>query len=276
MSASVTVMNDASASDGGTYWVTGGGSGIGEALALRLARAGNRVLISGRNEEALRRVAKACPEQLIPLPCDVSDDAQMARLFADSAPQIRSLDGIILAAGVCEYIDLPDLDVASIRRVTEVNYFGVVNSCAAALPLLRRARQTRPASRPFIAGISSMSTYVGFTRAEAYGSAKAAMAYFLNSLRCDVQEEVDVSIIYPGFVKTPMTDQNDFAMPTMVSVDYAADYVLRKLAKRSRNIRFPWRLHMMLGMARLFQGLWYGTLVPRLRRKGNSKESRQG
>lgn len=253
----------------GTFWITGAGSGIGEALALRLAGAGHTVVISGRTPERLTALQNKLPEsaggRMIALPCDVTDDGQMSRIFAGQAPDISHLDGIILCAGLCEYIDLPDLDVASIRRVTEANFFGVVNACAAALPLLRKGAEQ--GGRPFIAGVSSMSTYTGFHRAEAYGASKAAMAYFLNSLRCDVQEQMDVSVIYPGFVRTPMTEQNDFAMPTIVSVDYAADYILRKLEARARNIRFPWRLHFMLSIARCFQGLWYRVAVPRLKRQ---------
>lgn len=266
-------MDQALANTGRRYWITGGGSGIGEAIALRLAAQGHQVFISGRRREPLEKIASQYPEQIVPWPCDVTDDNEMSALFSQTGSPAE-LDGIILCAGICEYIDMPDLDVASIRRVTEVNYFGVVNSCAAALPLLRNA--AKAGKRPIIAGVSSMSTYVGFHRAEAYGSAKAAMAYFLNSLRCDIQDQVDVSIIYPGFVKTPMTDQNDFAMPTMVTVDYAADYVLRKLEQRRRNIHFPWRLHALLSIARSFQGLWYGTLVPRLNKKNKRAEADTG
>lgn len=258
--------------EAGIFWITGAGSGIGEALALRLAGAGHTVLVTGRNGDRLAALKDRLPAEaggtLVSLPCDVSDDARMRSLFREHAAWVPHLDGIILCAGLCEYIDLPDLDVASVRRVTEVNFFGVVNACAAALPLLReRAGQ---GARPYIAGVSSMSTYLGFHRAEAYGASKAAMAYFLDSLRCDVQEQMDVCVIYPGFVKTPMTEQNDFAMPTIVSVDAAAEHILGKLESRPRNIRFPWRLHAMLSIARCCQGLWYRLAIPRLKGKNRT------
>ena len=252
------------------YWLTGASSGIGRELALQLAAQGHRVYISARSSDALQALAAESPGQLIPLPCDVSDDAQMARVFEQLPPEQRPqwLDGVIAGAGVCEYVDLPVLETATCRRVAEVNYFGVVNACAAALPLLQRAAQAPGRGRPFIAGLCSMSVYTAFPRAEAYGAAKAAMAYFLDSLRCDIGRQVDVCLVYPGFVATPMTAPNDFPMPFCLSVDEAARRVLAGLekARRPRAFAFPWQLHGILKLAAALPGLWYGVIMPRMRR----------
>lgn len=252
------------------YWLTGASSGIGRELALQLAARGHIVYLSARSADALQTLAAEAPGQLIPLPCDVSDDAQMARVFEQLPPEQRPqwLDGVIAGAGVCEYVDLPVLETATCRRVAEVNYFGVVNACAAALPLLQRAAQAPGRGRPFIAGLCSMSVYTAFPRAEAYGAAKAAMAYFLDSLRCDIGRQVDVCLVYPGFVATPMTAPNDFPMPFCLSVDEAARRVLAGLekARRPRAFAFPWQLHGILKLAAALPGLWYGVIMPRMRR----------
>lgn len=250
------------------YWLTGASSGIGRELALQLAAQGCLVYISARSADALQALAAEAPGQLIPLPCDVADDAQMGSVFERLPPEQRPqwLDGLIAGAGVCEYVDLPVLDTAMCRRVADVNYFGVVNACAAALPLLQQAARDGTRGRPVIAGLCSMSVYTAFPRAEAYGAAKAAMAYFLDSLRCDIGRSIDVCLVYPGFVSTPMTASNDFPMPFCLPADEAARRTLAGLARRPRAFAFPWQLHWILKIAAALPGLWYGVIMPRMRR----------
>jgi len=254
-------------------WVTGASSGIGRALALLLGQEGDQVYISSRNGEALTTLAREAEGELIPLPCDVSSDNEMQLLFQPS--QIPLLDVIYLCAGHCEYMDLPDLDVAMVRRVTETNYFGIVNSCAAALPLLTKASSAGH-DRPHIVGVGSMSSYVGFPRAEAYGSSKAAMSYFLQSLRADLAGKVDVTVVYPGFIETPMTAKNDFPMPFLMSAEDAARILLEKSAKRPLSLAFPSRLHWLLGLMKTLPRLWYRTLVPRMNRQQDSRNNKKG
>jgi short-subunit dehydrogenase len=255
-----------------TYWITGAGSGIGLSLTELLVKHGHRVLISGRSETTLHALAKRLGSQVIPLPCDVSDDKQMLNLFDSVAHLVNHLDCAILCAGTCEYIDYPDLDINTIRQVTAVNYFGTVNSCIAAMPLLENARQLSPKLRAHLIGVSSMSCYIGFPRAEAYGASKAAMSYFLNSLRCDVGSTVDITIAYPGFVDTPLTRKNDFPMPFIISADQAAKSILKKCKKRPKSIGFPWRLHVLLALMRMFSGIWYSYLVPNINRNKGKDE----
>ena len=253
-----------------TIWVTGASSGIGRAMAEKLAQQGHRVYISGRSSQTLDDIVQQFDStygseaslnsggQLIALPCDVTDDVAMVNVLQQAG--VQDLDTIILSAGTCEYIDLPDLDINMIRRVNETNYFGVVNACIAALPMLEitaEAAKNSSCERPHIIGIGSMSSYLGFPRAEAYGSSKAAMSYFLESLRSDLGDRMDVTVVYPGFVKTPMTDRNDFPMPFLVEVDDAADIILRKAVRRPLTIAFPARLNLLLKSMALLPRLWY-------------------
>lgn len=247
------------------WWVTGAGDGIGRALTIRLAKQGCRVYASSRRREPLDELARLFPEHIVPLPVDVGDRMAMQHVFASLDAPPASLTGIVLSAGICEYIDLPALDSASIARVMQVNFLGIVHACEVALPLLQV--QARGAgSRPQIVGIGSLSSYIGFPRAEGYGASKAAMAYFLDSLRCDVQPHIDVSVVYPGFVSTRLTAANDFPMPFQWTANQAADYIMRHLGERRRELAFPWQLHWLLRVARWLPGLWYSYLVPRLAR----------
>jgi short-subunit dehydrogenase len=246
------------------FWVTGASSGIGRELAVLLAEQGHKVIVSSRSKKALSVLASTKPDSFVVMPCDVSDKAELTNIF--STFNITRIDGIFLSAGICEYVDVPSWDIDSIKKVMDVNYFGVVNSCIEALPLLIKSSEERADYKPFIVGISSMSTYVGFPRAEAYGASKAAMAYFLDALRADVQKQVDICVVYPGFVETPLTKSNDFPMPTMVSAEFAAKNIISKLRNRPRKIVFPLRLHFLLKLASKFPALWYGRICPKLSR----------
>lgn len=257
------------APSGKTYWVTGAGSGIGRALVTGLCHQGHTVLITGRRREPLEDLADLWSGQVVVLEADVSDDQMMASLLHDV--EVVQLDGIYLAAGVCEYIDLPDLDTALVRRVTDVNFHGVVNACKAALPLLQNA--VRAGRRPFIAGIASMSTYAGFPRAQAYGSAKAAMSYFLCSLRADIGRDIDVTVINPGFVDTPLTATNDFPMPLMVTAEATARHILGRMTRPPLEIHYPARLHWLLRLATCVPSLWYLWLAPRISRQGRISQA---
>jgi len=236
---------------------------------MQLAQAGHRVYLTARNEQALETLVAMYPQQLVALAADVTDDSSMQQLFARMPDVLRptSLDGIILCAGICEYVNLPELDMASFRRVMAVNYFGAVNACAAAMPLLMVAAADPDRGKPEITGVCSMTVMTGFPRAEAYGAAKAAMAYFLESLRCDVQEQIDVCVVYPGFVATAMTRGNDFPMPFCIDAATAAQHILKILGKGRRSFSFPWQLFWLLRLVRCFQGLWFKMLIPKLSRQ---------
>ncbi len=253
------------------YWLTGASSGIGREICLQLANLGHKVYVSARSAAQLDELEKLYPGQLLSLPCDVSDAAGTATLFSSMTHPPAWLDGIILCAGTCEYVDVDAIDVDSFYRVMASNFHGVVHACQAALPLLRAGHRRNPARRPEIIGICSMSCYIGFPRAEAYGASKAAMSYFLESLRCDVQQEIAVTVVYPGFVATPMTRGNDFPMPFLLPVDKAARVIIRNLGKNKRSISFPWQLHWLLSFAALLPGLWYGWIVAALTRTGREK-----
>ncbi|OED36054.1 hypothetical protein AB833_28620 [Chromatiales bacterium (ex Bugula neritina AB1)] len=265
----------------------GAGSGIGRALALKLASRGNRVVISGRNLQALESVAAEAgalsasdsatqkdtanqttvvPAGLIPVRCDVTDDQQISDVVSRVASELGGLDLLIYCAGRCEYIDNAQLQTALFRRLYDVNVFGLVNAIQAALPLMKTS-----SDRPHIVGVASLSAVVGLPRAEAYGSSKAAAIYLLNALRLDlVDQNFDVTIVNPGFVETPMTKNNDFPMPFIMQGEEAANHIVAGITRRKRTVNFPLRLWMMLKLAAMFPSIWFRIIGPRLVRSGGS------
>ncbi len=235
---------------GEIIWITGASSGIGAALALELARRDNRVIISARSAEGLQTVA-ATHSNIETLVFDITDRSQIATVRDALNARTDHLDRVILNAGTCEYLDIDTPDWSLPERVMATNYFGLVNSLAACFDLLKRA------PRPHLVGIGSQATRAPFPRAEAYGASKAAVGYFLESLRLDVARlNIDVTHVLPGFVDTPLTRKNDFPMPFLLSVDAAAQRIANALAARSAEYAFPRRLSAALWLARHFPRAW--------------------
>ena len=251
-------------------WITGAGSGIGKALALRYAAGGHDVIISGRTPDTLQAVsdeAASLPGRVIPMAYDVTDDESTQMSSDQLAALTPHLDLVIMNAGACEYIKGQTLEPDMFRRVMDANFFGMINTTNVALPLLRKAPE-----RPVLAGVCSLAGFIGFPRAEAYAASKAASRYLMHSLRIDFSDFVDVCAINPGFVSTPMTKRNNFPMPFLMDADEAAGRIQKGLQKRPRELNFPRRLTWMLRVAQLSGGLWY-TLMARQRQQQLRKKS---
>jgi len=239
-------------------WITGASSGLGRSLALRLADSGATVIASARNQKALDELSQK-HRNIHALAIDITDRDACAGLAARISEITTRLDQVILNAGACEYLDFPDPDWDAVHRVMEVNFFGTGNCIQHVLPLLRQ----NVGGRGHLVVVASQVTAAAFPRAEAYGASKAALQYFCDSLRLDLaREDIDVSVINPGFVDTPLTRRNDFAMPFLMDVEKAAQLIEQKIQARPRSYSFPWRLSLLLGVSRLLPGLWQKMVLP--------------
>ncbi len=219
-------------------WITGASFGIGLELSKALLAKNNKLVVTARSRSVLEQLQSDYPEQVTVLCCDLADEDSAGKLKADLAMSCSHLDTVILNAGICEYVDLDDLDISLVDRVTQTNYLGFVRSLYAAIPMLRNS-----SNLPHIVGVSSASAYVGLPRAQAYGASKAAMRHFLQSLRLDIfSEGIDVSIVYPGFVDTRLTRANDFEMPFQLTTQQAVERIIKGVEKRKKEIAFPKRL----------------------------------
>ncbi|WNO08461.1 SDR family NAD(P)-dependent oxidoreductase [Teredinibacter sp. KSP-S5-2] len=234
-----------------TIWITGASSGLGKALSIALAEQGYSVIASARNASTLFELSNN-HSGIYPLPVDVTKDDEMHAITAEIKKLSPALDRVILNAGTCEYMDFPSPNWRSIRKVMETNFFGAVNTVEAALPLLKN----RP-NRGHIIGIGSLVTAADFPKSEAYGASKAALHYFLRSLRLDLyQEGIDVTEVYPGFIDTPLTQRNNFSMPFLMDANTAAKRIIQHTFSRPDTYIFPKRLALLLKLTHLFPNMW--------------------
>ena len=246
-----------------TVWITGASSGIGRAVARLLAANKNYVFISGRSNEKLLEVEREFPQHVRAVAADVTDSESMISAAKKISVEIDHIDLLILCAGVCEYQDGTRFDCAMYKRVYDVNFFGAVNTINAGIPLLKKSQEA-----PLIVGISSLSAAVAFPRAEAYGSSKVALEYFLNSLKIDLAESnIDVSIIRPGFVETPLTDKNDFEMPFIISAQESAAYVVDAIARRRALYGYPPKLSVPIHFFAKFPRFWEKRVAPKFKKQ---------
>ena len=166
-------------------------------------------------------------DNIATLSFDVTDREACHRSLAELQPDV-----VILNAGSCEYVDVDALDAELFRRVFDANFFSVVHCVEALLPRMRQGTQ--------LVLVDSLARLLPFTRSEAYGASKAALNYLARSLDVDLRDRgVRVQSVSPGFVRTPLTDRNDFAMPMRIEPEEAAAAILRVVRRGSRVGYFP-------------------------------------
>lgn len=257
-------------------WITGASSGIGKALAVELVKQGSQLVISARRAVELETLADQLSvdtagaalheRQVTALPLDLATDFDVSAARKALEESLGKVDICIICAGHCEYMDdVNKIDVEMFRRVFDINFFGAVRTVKTVLPIMKNGFST--AEKPMIVIVSSLASIVPFPRAEAYGASKAALSYFAESLRLDlIDSGVDVLLVDPGFVKTPMTDKNDFDMPFLVDTDLATQKILKGIEKRAFYVAFPRRLSWLLRSLSIVPGLWNKVIGPRLRK----------
>lgn len=216
-----------------TILITGATSGIGHQLAKDYLQAGQQVYAVGRDEEALAQLQELGAHSVS---LDLMDrDEVIAELS-----KIAKIDVAICCAGMCEYLDMPNFDSDSFMKVMSVNLGTLSHTIEAVLPQLI-------ASKGRLVGVGSASAFVPFPRAEAYGSSKAAIHYLMKTLQISLKPQgVAVSLVIPGFVETPMTEQNDFPMPFLQSQEQASQAIRSGIADGDEVIEFPKKLTLPL------------------------------
>jgi NAD(P)-dependent dehydrogenase (short-subunit alcohol dehydrogenase family) len=237
-------------------WITGASSGIGRELALLLARDGAKVAASARRREELDKLAAEMPGRIAAYPVDVVDADALVRVCAEIELANGPLDLAVFNAGTHEPVDVASFSPGPFQRLMAINYMGAVNGIAAVLPrfLERRAGH--------IAVVSSVAGYRGLPQAAAYGPTKAALINLCEALKPDLDPYgVRISVINPGFVRTPLTDLNPFPMPFLMEADAAADRIVKGLARGAFEITFPRRFTWLVKLARILPYALYFPLI---------------
>ncbi|MCA0270984.1 MAG: SDR family NAD(P)-dependent oxidoreductase [Proteobacteria bacterium] len=215
---------------GKTVWIIGASDGIGAALVRALAREGTRLILSARNEAALRTLASTCGDARV-LPLDLSVAGSLAHAVSTIAP--GTLDAIICTAALYEPGRVEDLDPEITARLVAVNLLGSFDVARLAPPLLRDGGQ--------LVLFGSVAGYFGLPGGQPYSATKAAVNNLAETLRIELAPRVDVRLVCPGFVSTRLTAKNDFSMPAVITPDQAAKAVMRGLQRRSFEVHFPKR-----------------------------------
>ncbi len=228
--------------------ITGATSGIGEALVLAYSLQGHHVIACGRNPAKLEALLQKSQGNLTTLCFDITNAGQITQQIADAPP----IDIAILNAGDCEYIDdVLNFDAELFERVIKVNLVAMGYLLQNIIPKMIPSGQ--------IGLMSSSVTYLPFARAQAYGASKAGVDYLAKSLALELNKhDIGVSLIQPGFIKTPLTDKNDFDMPFIISAEEAAQRIIKGLSKKQFLIAFPKRfIVLMKVISWLPRKFWY-------------------
>ena len=238
-----------------TVWITGASSGIGRALALAMGEEAATVAVSARSADRLNALREQCAN-VSAHPVDVTDREAVARCVEAIEASAGPIDLAVLNAGTWTLMDAPNLDLKAVRSGVEVNYFGVMNALDVLIPrMLERGCG-------HIAIVASVAGYRGLPRAIAYGPTKAALINLAEILRLELEPRgITVSVANPGFVDTPMTSDNPFPMPGIVSAEEAAKTILAGLKKRKYEIVFPTGFALVMKLLRLMPNALYFRLI---------------
>jgi len=215
-------------------WIAGASSGIGRALAIKFANEGWQVAVSARRENLLQNLNNN-NSNIHSFPLDIKDETNTKKVFQDIIEKFQTIDICVFCAGMHDPDAEKKLSTEKIREIMETNFFGTLN-CIMAVNSYFRERKSG-----HIAIVSSVAGYRGLPAASGYCASKAALTSLAESLYFDFKRKnIKVSLISPGFIKTPLTDKNKFPMPMIKSPEYAAEKIfIGLIRKNSFEIHFP-------------------------------------
>ena len=242
-------------------WITGGSMGLGRALALRCAREGWRVVASARSQDALEGLVdegSSLPGRIEAVPLDVTDHEAVAAAVKRIEDEIAPVGLAVLNAGTHRPMAAQSFRAGDVDALLRLNVLGVANCLEALLPRMI----DRGAGH--LALVASIAGYSGLPTAAGYGASKAALINMAESLKPELDAlGIKLQLVNPGFVKTPLTDKNDFPMPFLMPADAAAEAFFRGLQSDRFEIVFPRRLVYLL---KLLRCLPYGPFFALTRR----------
>ena len=233
---------------GKTYWLIGASEGLGAALAEQLSRVGVKVILSARNEDRLRALADSLPGQARVLPLDVQDSAAVKA----AAEEVGDIDGMIFLAGAYWPFGAKDWNDEQAETMADVNFGGAMRAVGAVLPRM----QARDHGHIVLTG--SLTAYGGLPGAAPYVATKAGIMSLAESLRCDLHKTgVKVQLLNPGYIRTRLTDKNDFRMPGIMEPEDAARICFEHMNSDSFSRAFPTWFSFIFRGARFLPGWLY-------------------
>ncbi len=242
-----------------TIWITGGSTGIGKALAIKFASKGWNVAISARRAELLDELSNSY-ENISGFPLDVTNKEKCKEVFNEIKNKFEDIDICFFSTGTWDPKKEKEIDIERMEDVFKVNFFGTVNSIKAV------EQHFRDKKKGIITIVSSIAGYRGLPNSTGYGPSKSALNNLAESLYFDFKRyNVRVCLVSPGFIKTPMTDKNDFKMPFLKTPEYAADQIYEGLVNKNIfEIHFPKSLTITLKLLSFLPSKIYFGLVGKL------------
>ncbi|MDM7922805.1 MAG: SDR family NAD(P)-dependent oxidoreductase [Pyrinomonadaceae bacterium] len=250
--------------NGKVVFLTGASSGIGEGLAVAFAKKGAILGLLARRKELLDDLADRCravDATVRVFPADVTDEQAVFEAADELRSEFGHIDVMIANAGIGgNNEETRKLLPAAVKKVIDTNLIGAVNSVHAVLPQMVERGEGQ------LVAISSLAGFRGLPRSAAYCASKAGMTAFFESIRLDVQHKgVAVTIIQPGFIKTPLTSGREAKMPFIMELEDSIPYFLRAIERKKKFAAFPWQLATFVRAGRIFPAWLYDRIAGRAR-----------
>jgi short-subunit dehydrogenase len=234
-------------------------------LALRLAKDGYAVGLAARRKDLLSGIAAEIESEggmAKAFPCDVSDRSQVLDATRSCEVVLGPIDLLVANAGISRNTLVEAFDAEAIEAVLRINLLGAIYATEAVLAGMMDRRRGQ------IVAISSIAGYGGLPLSAAYSASKGGMINFFESLRIDLRGTgVAVTVINPGFVRTPMTDHNRHAMPFLMELDEAVEIMVKAIDRRKKSLAFPWQLATLVRLTRLLPRSAYDWVASRVDRR---------
>jgi len=233
-------------------WITGASSGIGKALAIKFAKEGWQVAASARRENLLKELNNQNPN-IHPFPLDVKNESETKNIFQNIIKKFNTIDISVFCTGMHDPNAEKKLNSEKIREIMETNFFGTLNCIMAVNAYFREKKSGH------ISIVSSVAGYRGLPAASGYCASKSALTSLAESLYFDfIRYNVRVSLVSPGFIKTPMTDKNKFPMPMIKSPEFAAEKMFIGLTKKNAfEIHFPIAFTLIMKLLKIMPNWLY-------------------
>lgn len=242
-------------------FITGASSGIGHSLSVELGRRGASLGLLARRAEMLEKTVEDVQKaggSAVALPVDVTNAPSIQQAADELRKRFGKIDVLIANAGVGATTDAKDLRAEEFANVININLLGAVHSVISVVP------QMVEKGSGHLVAISSLAGYRGLPKSGAYCASKAGVSAFFESVRLDLRGSgVDVSIIHPGFIKTPLTAGRQANMPFLMELDDATQKIICAIESRKKSYAFPWQLATIVRAGMLFPNWLYDWIAAR-------------
>ncbi len=243
--------------------ITGASSGIGYELSRQLAAYGCRLILLARREDKLNQLAgeiSTSGTEILTLRCDVTKKEDIISAVNEAKNRFGKIDIAVLNSGVSFKSEIESFSSEPARETFDVNVMGMIQCVEVLVPDFIEKNEG------MIVGVSSLADGRGFTKSGFYCASKAAATIFLQSLRVELRKyNVKVLTVKPGFVRSPMTDKNEFKMPFLMDVDKAVRIIIKGIEKEKRIIQFPFPTVLGSKILKLLPEAWFDFIAARAR-----------